>query len=200
MEIQQTAPFGVTIKFPEGSVAVNPPKKGKKTKAPDIALNTWAVPIEGWSEVFEPEEGQKMFLGPGEYEKGGIYAQGFNCGAKTDDGARATAWRVESSDARALVLVDADEKDALLRFIAETGSSEVVIPFCDRAGKNRMSSADIMSVAATAQARIIMPIGDDEEAKSRVAKEAGDSEEAAGKWIMRKKDIAGEGARVVLIR
>ena len=100
---------------------------------------------------------------------------------------------------RALVLGDIEKRDDAIKTLAEVESVDVLIPFCTETKEKRMSATDVVGIAATLEAKRIVPIGDNETMKKTLAKEAGDAEEVSGKYAIKKKDLAEDRVKVVLL-
>ena len=199
MEIHQTSATGVTLKFSEAVVTVNSSGKNGGTPKSTAVLCTYPVPVEGWLRDTDTNSGQHVFYGPGEYEKDNLYIRG----ADTETvlrkkKRRTTTWCVDAEGIRVLVLGDVNDQKDLLRAIADFGDVDVLISFCLKTEDMRLDAVEVAGISASTQAQRIVPIGDDEVLKDRIAKELGNTEEAIGKYVLRKKDFLEGALKVVL--
>ena len=200
MEIHQTGATGVTVRCAEGVVGINPIEKIKKALVPNVILHTYAVPVAGWSETFEAEEGQKVFLGAGEYEKNTLHIQGFSAETETlGQTVQTTTWYLEGDGVKVLVLGDNKNKEDLKNTVADVGVADILVPLCPETKEKRISAADIVSIAAALEAKRIIPIGDNESMKKKIAKEAGDMEEVTGKYTIKKRDLGEDRVKVIIL-
>ncbi|MCY4577138.1 MAG: hypothetical protein OXB96_01735 [Candidatus Kaiserbacteria bacterium] len=199
MEIHQTATTGVALKFSEGIVAVNPPEKSKGP-SPTIILSTYPVPVGGWMSTHKTDSGEQcLFQNAGEYEKEGIYIRGF--GGETEiQGVQVqtTAWCIDAEGIRVFILGDSMEQKDITQAMSDAGDIDVLIPFCVTTKDKRIDAVGIASVAAATQAQRIVPIGDNEALKKKLAKELGDAEEITGKYVLKKKELLEAKAKVIL--
>ena len=200
MEVYQTADTGTTLKFSDGVIAVNPPEKGKKSLTPTVIVYTYPVPVGHWSGPFVPEEGQKIFTGAGEYEKDNLLIRGY--GAKTEvrkNAIQTTSWYIKGDDIRVFVLGDVRAKKDVQPTVSEIDEVDVLIFICVDTNETRLSAADVVSIAASLQAKKVVLIGNDERMKKSITKEVGEEESAAGKYVLKKKDLAEQGMTAVHI-
>lgn len=200
MEIHAIAENGIALKFTRGIVAINPPEKGGKTLTPAVILNTYAVPVPGWSVLFKEKEGQKVFLGGGEYEKDGIYIHGFS--SETTSGKKTlqtTTWHVQNDDIRILILGDIAEKKDLQQVLTEVSDIDILVIFCPETKEKRLSPDAVVSMTASLQTRRMILIGANKDLKKKIRKEVGNSEEATGKYTIKKKDLLETTTKVILL-
>lgn len=199
MEIHQTAPTGVALKFSEGIVAVNPPDN-KKGPMPAIILSTYPVPVGGWMSAFATEgEEQVHFHTAGEYEKNNIYIRGFGT-ETTVQGMRVqtTSWCIDAEGMRIVILGDIAERKEAMQVVSEVNDIDVLIAFCGTTKDKRLDATGIAGIAAEAQAQRIVPIGDNDTLKKKLAKEFGATEEITGKYVLKKKTLLEGKASVIL--
>ena len=200
MEIQQTAATGVALKFSENSIAVNPPEKRKGGGVPPaVLLTTYPVPVGGWMNAFETDEGQHLFCGAGEYEKEHVYIRGFGT-ETTLQGMRVqtTSWCIDAEGVRVVLLGDVEGQKEVLQAISDVGDIDVLIPFCVVTKDKRLDAAGIAGIAASMQAKRIVPIGDDDALKKKITKEIGDTDTVVGKYVLKKKELLEGKTRVIL--
>ena len=198
MEIHQTAATSVALKFTEGVVAVNPTQKNKGP-VPTILLATYPVPVGGWMDVYETSEEQCLFQNAGEYEKENIYIQGFGVETTLQEmRVQTTTWCIDAEGIRVLVLGDVAGQKDITQAITNIADIDVLIPFCVTTKDKRLDATSIAAIAATTQAQRIVPIGDNEPLKKKIAKEMGDSENTDGKCVLKKKELLEGKAKVIL--
>ena len=199
MEIHQTATTGVTLKFSEGVVAVNPSEKGKGLMA-SIILSTYPVPVGGWMSVFKADsEQQDLFHTAGEYEKDDIYIRGF--GAETTvQGMRVqtTSWCIDAEGIRVLILGDIAEQKKVMQTVSDVSDIDVLIVFCGTTKDKRLDATNITGITAASQAQRVIPIGDNDALKKKLAKELGTTEEVTSKYVLKKKTLLEGKVSVVL--
>lgn len=199
MELHQTATTGITLKFSEGTIAINPPKKGR-APTPDVILYTYPVPADGWYEDVTAAEEQTVFTGPGEYEKNKLYIRGI--GTKTalqGKELQTTSWFVDADGIRTLVLGDVNDRNETQKAVSELGDIDTLISFFQSGSKEkRLDAIAVTAIGAALQAKRIIPLGDDQAVKKRVAKELGTTEEVAGKYVLKKKDLLENVTKAVL--
>ena len=201
MELYQTAITGVTLKFPEGVVAVNLPEKKGNTPIPDVVLCTYPVFVDGWSEsAAQSADEQRVFFGPGEYEKSGLHLYGV--GTETAVGGRTvqtTSWLVDDGNMRCLILGDVADRGGVQNAISFFGDVDVLVCFClSGSEEKRLDAAGVAALGVALQVRRVVLVGDNEAMKKRVVKEFGDSEESVGKYVLKKKDLQEDVAKTVL--
>ena len=199
MEIHQTATTGIALKFSEGVVAINPPEKSKGVP-PAIILSTYPVPVGDWAHVLKADSReQRLFQNAGEYEKENIYIKGF--GTETIvQGVRVqtTTWCIDAEGIRVLVLGDVVGQKEVAQTISEIGDIDMLVAFSPATEDKRIDAISIAGIAATTQAQRIVPIGNNEALKKKLAKEMGDSEEVAGKYTLKKKELLEGKTKVIL--
>ena len=129
MELYQTAITGIILKFSEGSVALNSTQKSGSAVSPEVVLRTYPGDVDGW---FEEGAGvkndQRVFSGPGEYERSGLCVRGV--GTETVFGSRSlqtTSWFIDSEGVRCFVLGDVSDKSSAQKVISDEGDVDV---FC----------------------------------------------------------------------
>ena len=199
MEIHKTADTGVTLKFSGGTVAVNPPEKGKKSLHANVILTTYPVPIPGWSAAYDADEGQKLFTAAGEYEKDGLLIQGY--GTETEIQGKpiqTTTWRVSGEGITVLIPgAFGDKKDAQ-HIITDNTDTDVIIMLCPDTEEKRPSAAEMAGIAASLQAGRVVLIGADTARKKEIAKNIGTTEEVTDRCVLKRKDVADPPRRAIL--
>ena len=199
MEIHQTSATGVALKFSEAVITVNSSGKGRGTLRSTAVLCTYPVPVEGWLKDTDLNGDQHVFYGSGEYEKDSLYIRSVDTETVLrKKKRRTTTWCVDAEGIRILVLGDVNDQKDLLRAIADFGDVDVLISFCLKTEDARLNAAAVAGISASIQAQRIVPIGDDEVFKGRVAKELGNTEEVTGKYVLRKKDLLEGALKVIL--
>ncbi len=199
MEIHKSGETGITLKFSTGTVAVNPPAK-KKLPLSAVILNTYSVPVAGWSGVFTAEDGQKVFTGAGEYEKDALILQGVSSGTVTvDNDLQTTSWLVVGDDIRIAVLGDVDGREDTNQIAAQFIAADVLVCFCNTTGEKRLAAVDIAGAVSALGVRRIVLIGDNRKLQKDIGGEIGNAEEVVGKCTIKKKDIADETVSVITV-
>ena len=85
------------------------------------------------------------------------------------------------------------------RQVSDIDEVDVLIFICVDTNETRLSAADVVSIAASLQAKKVVLIGNDERMKKSITKEVGEEESAAGKYVLKKKDLAEQGMTAVHI-
>ena len=200
MEIHQSATTGVALKFSEGVVAVNPPEKGRGLP-PAIILTTYPVPVGDWTHGADANnEEQCLFQNAGEYEKENIYMRGFGIETVVQGmPVQTTTWCIDAEGVRVLVLGDIIGQKEIAQIVSDVGDVDMLVAFAPTTRDKRIDATGIAGIVATTQAQRIVPIGDNEALKKKLAKEMGDSEEVSGKYTLKKKDLLEGRAKVILL-
>ena len=199
MEIHQTATTGVALKFSEGVVAINPPEKSRG-QPPTTILSTYPVPVGDWTHVLQADSREQcLFQNAGEYEKENIYIKGFGT-ETTVQGMRVqtTTWCIDAEGIRVLVLGDVAGQKEVTQAVSEVGDIDMLVAFSPTTKEKRIDAVGIAGIAVSTQAQRIVPIGNDDALKKKLAKEMGNSEEATGKYTLKKKDLLEGNAKVIL--
>lgn len=199
MEIHQTATTGVALKFSEGVVAVNPPEKSRGP-TPNVILSTYPVPVGDWTHAVQTDnEEQCLFQNAGEYEKENIYIRGFGTETVVQDmPVQTTTWCIDAEGIRVLVLGDVVGQKEATQAMSDVGDIDVLVAFSLTTKDKRIDAVGIAGIAAATQAQRIVPVGNNETLKKRLAKEMGDSEEVSGKYTLKKKELLEGKAKVIL--
>lgn len=201
MEIHQTAIAGVALKFSENVIVVNSSGKNGRVLRSTTVLCTYPAPVKGWLKDRDTEADAEQLIccGPGEYERNGLYIRGV--GTETilqKKKIQTTTWCVDAEGVRVLVMGDVDDQKVLLQAVSDFGDVDVLISFCVKTGDARLDAVAVASIGAATQAQRIVPVGDDEALKSKIAKELGDTEESVGKYVLKKKDLLEGNLKVIL--
>ena len=109
-----------------------------------------------------------------------------------------TTWCIDAEGIRVVVLGDVVGQADIKQTTADVGDIDVLIAFCATTKDKRIDAVGIANVAAATQAQRIIPIGDNETLKKRLAKELGDTEEVSGKYVLKKKELLEGKAKGIL--
>ena len=199
MEIHQTATTGVALKFSEGVVAINPPEKSKGM-LPNVVLSTHPVPVGDWTHQTEADNREQcLFQNAGEYEKENIYIKGFGTETTVQSvSVQTTTWCIDAEGIRVLVLGDVVGQKEAVHAVSDVSDIDVLITFSLVTKDKRIDAVGIMGLAATLQAQRIIPIGNNETLKKKLAKEMGDSENITGKYTLKKKELLEGKTKIIL--
>ena len=199
MDIQTTSPTGLFLRFPEGGVGVNI-GDDKRVSTASLLLNTLPIPVAGWSGVFaSSRDDQHIFSGSGEFECNGLQIHGYGS-ETTIDGTpmQTTSWLIHGDGMRVLVLGAMSDGSSAQQALAEVDAVDVLVVFCPASG-DHLKAGDITELVAAKRAVKIVLTGDDSDTLEKMGKELGDSTSVAGKYSIRKKDIAGEEVQVIIL-
>ena len=194
------ATTGITLKFSEGVIAINSSSESnKKAPAPTVVLCTYPVPIDSWQKDQKVGSEQRLLNGPGEYEKDGLYIRGI--GTETllqGEKMQTTSWCVDAEGIRVLIMGDVSDRKDIQQALSDVGDIDVLIAFCIKTEDKRLDAVAITAISAATQTRRIMPVGNDEVLKSKIAKELGNTEESVGKYVLKRKDLQEDQSKVIL--
>ncbi|MDE0243447.1 MAG: hypothetical protein OYG31_01905 [Candidatus Kaiserbacteria bacterium] len=199
MDMHVTSPTGLFLRFPEGGVGINP-GDDKRADTASLLLNTFPVPVSGWSGVFvSNKEGQQVFSGAGEFECNGLQVHGYGSETTVDSApVQTTSWLINGDGMRVLVLGAISDGSSAQQALAGVDAVDVLVVFCPASG-GHLKAGDITDLVAAKQAVKVVLTGDDSDLLKNMGKELGDPIHVAGKHSIKKKDIAGEGAQVIIL-
>lgn len=197
----------VKIQFGDTVLAFNPISKESSLKpakfGADIALVSLNHPdMNGVDQVSFGEKKAFAITGPGEYEAKGVFIKGHASASDYDGEKRInTIYTVELEGMNICFLGAIDEAE--LPKEAEEAIDNVDILFVPIGGDGVLDAARAYKLAVAMEPKIIIPVhyGDigAKDALKAFLKEAGESPKPEAKLTLKKKDLDGKDADVVLL-
>lgn len=197
----------VKIQFGDTILAFNPISKDSSLKpakfGADIALiSVNHSDMNGADQVSFGDKKAFAITGPGEYEVKGVFIKGHASESNYDKEKRInTIYTVELEGMNICFLGAMDQSE--LPAEAEEAIDNVDILFVPIGGEGVLDAARAYKLAVAMEPKIIIPIhyGDigGKDALKAFLKEAGESPKAENKLTLKKKDLDGKDADVVLL-
>ncbi len=198
----------IKMQFGDTTIALNPISKDSKLKTSkfgaDIVLSSTNHPdMNGIDQVTFGEKIPFLINGPGEYEVGGVFIKGF--GSKTAYDGQAminTIYSINMEDMNAVFLGALNEPE--LPKEADESIDGIDILFVPIGGNGVLDSAKAYKLAVSLEPKIIIPIHHDEmgnkDSLKTFLKEAGESPAPIQRLTIKKKDLEGKEADVVVLQ
>lgn len=201
----------VKVQFGDTTLAFNPISKDSSLKpakfGADIALVSLNHPdMNGVDQVSFGEKKAFAITGPGEYEVKGVFIKGHGSesnydGDKAGEKRINTIYTVELEGMTICFLGALNQKE--LPKEADEAIDNVDILFVPIGGEGVLAAADAYKLAASMEPKIIIPVHYGEmggkDALKAFLKEAGENPKPETKLTLKKKDLEGKDADVVLL-
>ena len=197
----------VKVQFGDTVLAFNPVSKDSKLKTSkfgaDIVLTSVNHPdMNGVDQVTFGEKKAFSINGPGEYEVGGVFIKGFASESGYDGEKRINTIYTVSLEGMNIAFLGAISTGELPKE-ADESIDEVDILFVPISGDGVLDPAAAYKLAVSIGPKIIIPVnyGDsgDKDALKKFLKEAGESPKPEPKLTLKKKDLDGKEAEVVVL-
>ncbi len=194
----------VKVQFGDTVLAFNPVSKDSSLKSAkfgaDIVLTS--VNHEDMNGVDQVTFGDKKpfaISGPGEYEVGGVFIKGFASTSGYDSEDRINTIYTVTLEGMNICFLGAVNTTDLPKE-ADEGIEDVDILFVPIGGAGALDPVQAYKMAVSMETKIIIPIGHDGgDALKKFLKEAGESPKAEPKLTLKKKDLEGKEADVVVL-
>ena len=197
----------VKVQFGDTTLAFNPVSKDSKLKAAkfgaDIALVSINHPdMNGVDQVSFGDKKAFAITGPGEYEIKGVFIKGLASESNYDAEKRINTIYTVALEGMNLCFLGAIDQAELPKE-AEEGIDGVDILFVPIGGNGVLDPAKAYKLAVSIEPKIIIPIhyGDigGKDALKAFLKEAGENPKPEAKLTLKKKDLEGKEADVVVL-
>ena len=197
----------VKIQFGDTILAFNPVSKDSKLKVAkfgaDIVLTSVNHPdFNGVDQVTFGEKNPFAINGPGEYEVKGVFIKGFSSESGYDGEKRINTIYAVSLEGMNICFLGA-LNTAELPKEADEGIDGVDVLFVPISGDGVLDPAKAYKLAVSIGPKIIIPVnyGDtgDKDALKKFLKEAGENPKPELKLTLKKKDLEGKEADVVVL-
>ena len=191
------------VQFGDTTLAFNPISKDSKLKpsrfGADIVLTTTHhEDFNGVDQVTHGEKTPFAVSGPGEYEIGGVFIKGLpslsNFGGKELINTIYTV-SLENMNICFLGAIDTTE----LKTETIEALDEIDILFVPIGGEGVLDPAKAYKLAVSLEPKIIIPMHYDDTTLKTFLKEAGESGESLPKLTLKKKDLEGKEASVMVL-
>ncbi|MEK7609759.1 MAG: MBL fold metallo-hydrolase [Patescibacteria group bacterium] len=197
----------VKVQFGDTIIAFNPISKDSRLKpakfGADIVLSSISHPdMNGFDQVTFGEKKPFIVSGPGEYEVKGVFIKGFNSESDYDGEKRINTIYTVSLEGMNICFLGALNTTELPKE-ADEAIDEVDILFVPIGGDGVLDPAKAYKLAVSIGPKIIIPVnyGDigDKDALKKFLKEAGENPKPEAKLTLKKKDLEGKEADVVIL-
>jgi len=197
----------VKVQFGDITLAFNPISKDSKLKTSrfgaDILLSSLNHPdTNGVEQVSFGEKKPFTIAGPGEYEIGGVFIKGFQSKSNYGDEEHINTIFSVELEGMNLVFLGAMNEDELPRE-ADESIDDVDILFVPIGGGGVLDIAKAYKLAISISPKIIIPIHYGEigtkDALKSFLKEAGENPSPVSKLTVKKKDLEGKEAEIVVL-
>ncbi len=191
------------VQFGDTTLAFNPVSKDSKLKTSrfgaDVALVTTNHPdFNGVDQVTHGDAKPFAISGPGEYETKGVFIKGFLSKSKYGGEDRINTIYMVSLEGMNICFLGAlsstdvanDTKEAL---------GDIDLLFTPIVGKDTLSPADAYKFAVSLEPKLIIPMHYDDTSLKAFLKEAGEKVEPVDKLTLKKKDLEGREADVIVL-
>lgn len=200
MEIQAVLPTGFLLRFPEGTVAVNPDDSARSSHA-TIVLNSLPIETPHWHGQFRAKEDeQQVFCSAGEYECRGMRFRGYGCDT-TIDGTpmQTTFWLLWGGGVSVLILGAVADYERVQKVLSDVNAVDVLVMACPDESGMSLSASHLAGLAAAKQVKKLILSGSDKEVLQKDNKELGTPVHVGNKYTVKRKELAGEGLDVVIL-
>ncbi|MBU6231057.1 MBL fold metallo-hydrolase [Patescibacteria group bacterium] len=197
----------VKVQFGDTILAFNPISKDSKLKTTkfgaDIVLSSINHPdMNGIDQMSFGEKKPFVISGPGEYEVKGVFIKGLASGSGYDGEKRINTIYTVGLEGMNICFLGAIDTPELSKE-ADEGIDGVDILFVPIGGEGVLSPAQAYKLAVSIGPKIIIPVhyGDmgGKDALKQFLKEAGDNPKPEAKLTLKKKDLEGKEADVVVL-
>ena len=197
----------VKVQFGDTILAFNPVSKDSKLKASkfgaDIVLTSVNhADFNGVDQVTFGDKKPFAISGPGEYEVKGVFIKGFGSESGYDGEKRINTIYTVSLEGMNIAFLGAINTAELPKE-ADESIDEVDILFVPISGDGVLDPATAYKLAVSIGPKIIIPVnyGDsgDKDALKKFLKEAGENPKAEPKLTLKRKDLDGKEAEVVVL-
>lgn len=195
------------IQLGERTIAYNPIGKDSKEKGSrfgaDIVLTSLRHPdFNGADQCAYGERQPFIISGPGEYEVGGIFINGFGTDTVYDKEKKInTVFSVMFEGINLCFLGSLASADSLSREVKE-GLGEIDVLFTPISGGEEISVSEAYKLTLALEAKVVVPM-DFERTKGSLetfVKESGAEAETMEKFTFKKKDLDGKEGTVVVLK
>lgn len=197
----------VKIQFGDTILAFNPISKDSKLKVSkfgaDVVLTSLNHPdMNGVDQVTFGDKKPFVISGPGEYEVKGVFIKGFGSESSYDGEKRINTIYTVSLEGMNICFLGALNTNELPKE-ADEAIDAVDILFVPIGGDGVLDSAKAYKLAVSIGPKIIIPVnyGDtgDKDALKKFLKEAGENPKPEPKLTLKKKDLEGREADVMIL-
>ena len=197
----------VKVQFGDTILAFNPISKDSSLKpskfGADIVLSTLNHPdMNGVDQVTFGEKKPFVISGPGEYEVRGVFIKGLQSESGYDGEKRINTIYSVSLEGMNICFLGAISNTTLSKD-AEEGLDDVDILFVPIGGEGVLSPAEAYKLAISISPKIIIPIHYEDigtkDALKVFLKEAGENPKPEAKLTLKKKDLEGKEAEVMVL-
>lgn len=197
----------VKVQFGETILAFNPVSKDSKLPTAkfraDIVLTSLNHPdMNGVDQAAFGDKKPFVISGPGEYEVKGVFIKGLPSESRYDGETRVNTIYTVTLEGMNICFLGAVSTPELPKDTDE-GIEEVDILFAPIGGNGVLSPAEAYKLAVSIGPKIVIPIhyGDigGKDALKAFLKEAGENPKPESKLTLKKKDIEGKEAEVVVL-
>lgn len=195
----------VKVQFGDTIIAFNPISKDSKLKTSkfgaDIVLSSINhQDTNGVDQVVFGDKKPFIVSGPGEYEIKGVFIKGLSSESKYDGEKRINTIYTVSLESMNICFLGAVSTPELPKATDEA-IEEVDILFVPIGGNGVLEPAEAYKLAVSIEPKIIIPIlfEDSKDALKVFLKEAGENPKPETKLTIKKKDLDGKEAEVVIL-
>ncbi len=197
----------VKVSFGDTILAFNPVSKDSKLKTAkfgaDIVLTSLNHPdMNGVDQVTFGEKKPFAINGPGEYEVKGVFIKGFGSDSEYDGEKRINTIYSVALEGMNLCFLGAINQEELPKD-ADEGVDGIDVLFVPIGGKGVLDASKAYKLAVALEPKLIIPIhyGDigNPDALKIFLKEAGENPKPEPKLTLKKKDLEGKDAEVVVL-
>ena len=195
------------VSFGDTILAFNPISKDSKLKpakfGADVVLSTINhVDMNGADQVAFGEKKPFSITGPGEYEVKGVFIKGFGSVSNYDGEKRINTVYSVALEGMNICFLGAIDQEALPKD-ADEAIDAIDILFVPIGGEGVLEASKAYKLAVSLEPKLIIPMhyGDigEKDALKTFLKEAGENPKPEPKLTLKKKDLEGKDAEVVVL-
>jgi len=195
------------VSFGDTILAFNPISKDSKLKpvkfGADVVLSTINHPdMNGAEQVTFGEKKPFSITGPGEYEVKGVFIKGFGSESNYDGEKRINTIYSVSLEGMNICFLGAISQETLPKD-ADEAIDGIDVLFVPIGGEGVLEASKAYKLAVSLEPKLIIPMhyGDlgDKDALKTFLKEAGENPKPEPKLTLKKKDLEGKDAEVVVL-
>ena len=195
------------VSFGDTILAFNPISKDSKLKTAkfgaDVVLSSINHPdMNGADQVTFGEKKPFSITGPGEYEVKGVFIKGFGSASNYDGEKRINTIYSVALEGMNICFLGAIDQEALPKE-ADEGVDNIDILFVPIGGGGVLDASKAYKLAVSLEPKLIIPMhyGDigNKDALKIFLKEAGENPKPEPKLTLKKKDLEGKDAEVVVL-
>jgi L-ascorbate metabolism protein UlaG (beta-lactamase superfamily) len=195
------------VSFGDTTLAFNPVSKDSKLKSAkfgaDIVLSTINHPdMNGMDQVAFGERKPFSIAGPGEYEVKGVFIKGFGSTSDYDGEKRINTIYSVALEGMNICFLGAIDQEVLPKD-ADEAIDAIDILFVPIGGEGVLEASKAYKLAVSLEPKLIIPMhyGDlgEKDALKTFLKEAGENPKPEPKLTLKKKDLEGKDAEVVVL-